>query len=79
MEEGREEERRLHCPRSAALPTNGEFDYVVNQCTYQPTEEDEPLEIKVLDYSRTAAVLWGVVKQQAAKIEELDAMISALE
>ena len=43
----------------AALPTNGKFDDIVNQCTYQPTEEDEPLEKKVLDYSRMAAVFLG--------------------
>jgi hypothetical protein len=63
----------------AALPTDGKFNDILNSSTYQPTEEDEPLVIKTLDYSRMAAVLWGVVKQQAAKLTELEARISALE
>ena len=55
----------------APLPENGKFKDLVNRCTYQPTEEDEPLEIKTLDYSRMAAVLWGVVKQLEARVAVL--------
>ena len=56
----------------AALPENGKFKDIVNRSTYQPTEEDEPLEIKTLDYSRMAAVLWGVVKQLEARVAVLE-------
>ena len=63
----------------AALPTDGKFNDILNSSVYQPTEEDEPLVIKTLDYSRMACVLWAACKQQAAKLTELEARISALE
>ena len=63
----------------AALPSHGKFKDIVNQSTYQPTEEDEPMEIKTLDYSRMAAVLWGVVKQQQQQLSQLEARLAALE
>ena len=56
-----------------ALPASGKFADLVNRSTYQPTEEDEPMEIKTLDYSRMATVLWGVVKQLEARIAALEA------
>ena len=63
----------------AALPLHGKFSDIVNHSVYQPTEEDKPLEIKTLDYSRTAAVLWGVVKLQQTKLTDLETRIAALE
>ena len=63
----------------AALPTDGLFNDLVNQSEYQPSEDDEAMTIKTIDYSRMAAVLWGVMKLQATKIAEMDARLAALE
>jgi hypothetical protein len=63
----------------AALPANGKFVDIVNHSTYQPSEEDDPMEIHTLDYSRMAAVLWGVVKKQSLKIAQLEARVATLE
>lgn len=63
----------------AALPSNGKFNDLIGSSQYQPTEEDEPITIKTIDYSRMAAVLWGVVKLQATKLTELEARVVALE
>ena len=63
----------------AALPKSGLMDDLVNHAEWQPTEEDEPMTIKTVDYSRMATVLWCVVKQQACKLSELEARIAVLE
>ena len=63
----------------AALPSSEALDDLVNQSEYQPTEEDEPMTIKTIDYSRMACVLWAVVKQQAGRLESLEARVQALE
>ena len=63
----------------AAVPADGKFNDILNSSVYQPTEEDEPLNIKTLDYSRMAAVLCGVVKQQNVKLAELESRIAILE
>ena len=40
----------------AALPSSGALNDLVNQSDYQPTEEDTPITIKTIDYSRMACV-----------------------
>ena len=63
----------------AALPENGLMDNLVNQTEWQPTEEDEPMTIKTIDYSRMACVLWCVVKRQASQLSEQASLLSQLE
>jgi Chaperone of endosialidase len=63
----------------AALPENGLFGDLINQATYQPTDEDEPMVIKTIDYSRMATVLWGVVKLLKGEVESLKARVATLE
>ena len=63
----------------AALPENGSLNDLVNQSEWQPTEEDEPMTIKTIDYSRMNTILWCVVKEHASKIAQLEARLTALE
>ena len=52
------------------------FNDLVTETVYQPTEDDIPIDIKTIAYSRMSCILWMVVKSLQNRIITLENLIN---
>ena len=60
------------------LPTSNKFD-LIHECDYQPTDDDEAMTVKTVDYTRLNTLLYVVVKEQQKRIDSLETRLANIE